>query len=90
MSLSKEEFEAIKESGYTKARIDDILDSIENYKENIKYTSLNLTVRKWLKRDKESVTQSRNINSERAPEGYGVPSETAMTLAEYKKSKEKS
>ena len=90
LKLTEKEFESIKETGYTKARIDDILDSIENYKDNIKYTSLNLTVRKWLKREKDSVPQSRNINSERAPKDFGVSSKTALNYEEYQKSKEKS
>jgi hypothetical protein len=82
LSLTVKEFESIKKDGYTKARIDDILDSIENYKGNTKYTSLNLTARKWLKKEKENVTQSRNPKSERAPENYGVPSPTAVPMPE--------
>ena len=67
-SLSKEEFESIKATGYTKQRIDEILDSIENYKNNDKYKSLNLTVRAWLKRDKDKVVAVSNVQPKYEPE----------------------
>ena len=68
LSLSKEEFESIKATGYTQRRIDDILDSIENYQGNAKYKSLNLTVRAWLKRDKDKVVAVSNVQPKYEPE----------------------
>ena len=49
--LSKEEFENITSLGYTKTEIDNMLDTIENYKGNKNYKSLNLTVQNWLKKE---------------------------------------
>lgn len=59
LSLSQEEFERLIAEWYTKDQIDDKLDEIENFKNNKKYTSLNLTVRKWIKRD-----ETKNKDSE--------------------------
>lgn len=47
LSLSVAEFEKL-EVNYTKEQIDSILDSVENYKDNKKYKSLYLTVKKWI------------------------------------------
>ena len=53
LSLSEKEFESLKKKGLTKKQIDDYCDSIENYKKNTNYTSLNLTIQKWCELDKK-------------------------------------
>lgn len=58
--LSNDEFEKIKTAGYTKQQIDDILDAIENYKDNTKYNSLYLTALKWLKKEHGDKTNNKD------------------------------
>ena len=50
LSISKEQFEKL-EAIYLKQQIDDVLDSIENFKQNKKYKSLYLTAKNWLKKE---------------------------------------
>lgn len=50
LSLSQQEFESLKKK-YTKDQIDGILNDIQNYKYNTKYTSLYLTAAKWLNKE---------------------------------------
>ena len=47
LSITNDEVEKLLEK-YTITEIDEILDSIENFKGNKKYTSLYLTATKWL------------------------------------------
>lgn len=56
LTISKTEFDKLIEEGNTKQSIDDVLDSIENYKKNKTYTSLYLTAKKWLKSEREKLS----------------------------------
>jgi hypothetical protein len=50
LSITKGECIKLSEN-YTKEQIDTILESIQNYKPNKKYTSLYLTAKNWLKKE---------------------------------------
>lgn len=59
LSLSTEEFDKLRELGYSKRVIDDILDAMENYAKLRNYKSAYLTALKWLK--KEHGTPERRV-----------------------------
>ena len=49
LSISVKEYNKLEEE-YTKQQIDEILEAIENFKNNTKYKSLYLTAKNWLKK----------------------------------------
>jgi len=55
--LTENEFKKLLTEGYTKKEIDDILDAIENFKDNKKYKNLMMTARNWIKRDRARPVQ---------------------------------
>ena len=58
LSLSIEDFDKLRIE-YSADQINNVLDSIENYKQNKSYSSLYLTAKNWLKRDvQKNVTET--------------------------------
>lgn len=51
LKIEIDEFDKLVAEGWTKEQIDDILDKIENYAKNNKYTNLLTTARNWLKKE---------------------------------------
>jgi len=61
LSMSKDELNKLLTT-YSQQDVDDILDAIENYKDNKKFKSLYLTAKKWLKKNEPK--QPSEINYE--------------------------
>ena len=61
LSISFDEFNKLC-IDYTKQQVDDILDQIQNYRNNGKFSSLYLTAKNWLSRNKP--TQTEGISPE--------------------------
>jgi hypothetical protein len=60
LSMTTDEYKKIIEQGYTDIQLMNILDDIENYAGNKKYTSLYLTALKWLKKDSAKTNRPKN------------------------------
>lgn len=61
LKLSFEEFEKLKDLGYSVKQIDDILDAVENYKNNKNYVSLFLTSKKWLEKEYPKKEETKKV-----------------------------
>lgn len=62
LSLTVVEKDKILTDGYTIEQLDNVLNDIENYAKNKSYTSLNLTARKWLKKEPKLNQQTKSVD----------------------------
>jgi hypothetical protein len=69
--LFNDEYLKLIDNGHTPTQIDEVLDAIENYKGNKKYTSLYLTAKKWLARDELGGSSSSSSSSSSGSKNSG-------------------
>jgi hypothetical protein len=82
LEISQSDFQKLIDAGFTKEKIDNILDRIENYKNNKGYTSLYLTANNWLKDDLEKEklkVAPKNFLNGKQPESKFTTAVTAAT-----------
>lgn len=70
LKITTEENQKLIELGFTQKNINDIYESIENYKDNKKYVSLFLTAKKWLIKDSENNKTNGSVNGETKKHNY--------------------
>lgn len=62
LSLTVDDFEYLISLGYSKIEVDDTIEKVQNYKQNIKYRSLKLTLKNWLKNNQQNGNKQTNSN----------------------------
>ena len=74
LQITNKQFEKLVELGYKKNEIDEILDSIKNYKKNKNYKSLYITAKNWLKNDKLKTQENekQRVSSFNTNRTFGV------------------
>mgnify|MGYP003146853567 CR=1 FL=1 len=60
LSITNEQVKKLIAIGYTNIEVDDIIESIKNYKKNKNYKSLYVTAKNWLKNDKLKNKKNEN------------------------------
>ncbi|EHQ24556.1 hypothetical protein [Mucilaginibacter paludis] len=63
LKIFEAEVSQLQQAGFTKNQIDSVLDAIENYKKNKNYTSLYLTAKKWLEKEKDCAQKEKAVSS---------------------------
>jgi hypothetical protein len=70
LEIEQHEVDKLIQAGYTIQKIDNILDRIQNFRDNKKYKSLYLTALNWLKSDADKPT---GIDKQRLQVSDGMP-----------------
>jgi hypothetical protein len=63
LKLTNIDLEKLLHEGWSMQQIDDILDKIENYKQNTRYTSLLITCRNWLRKDHKPSSVEKKLSA---------------------------
>ena len=72
LSISESEIKKLLDAGFSKNKIDEMLDKVENYKNNKKYKSLYLTVSNWLKNDKSRFNEEELVGTRQTRSGQKI------------------